>query len=293
MNSSQQSEYDAKYYANCCGEPYQRNDIWLSFFSRIADHIVSELQPHSALDAGCAMGFLVEALRKRGVDAWGVDGSEYAIHNVLTEFQPFCKIGLITDPFPQPRYDLIICMEVIEHLSSDEAPYAVENLCKHSNDILLSSNPFDFHEPTHINVQPPQYWAEIFNRFGFIHDIDFDASFIAPWAMRFVKVQSPLEDRIRDYERKIWHLSQQNALMRNLIVEHKAEFFQKEMDLRSELNGIRQSNSWRFMKRVQHLREQLIPIGSRREAAMRVILNSIISLDNFFKKFIPSSRRTG
>jgi hypothetical protein len=293
MNSGQQSRYDADYYASCCGEPYERNDVWLSFFSRIADHIVSELQPHSALDAGCAMGFLVEALRMRGVKAWGIDVSDYAIQNVLPEYQSFCKTGLITDPFPHQRYDLIICMEVIEHLKAEDAPYAVENLCKHSHDILLSSNPFDFHEPSHINVQPPQYWAEVFNRFGFIHDIDFDASFIAPWAMRFVKAQPPVEDRIRDYERKVWHLSQQNALMRNLIVEHKVEFFQKEMDLRSELEAMRNSNSWRFMKRVQHLRQLLIPIGSRREAAMQVVLNGINRLDGFLKKIFPPSRRPG
>src|SRR5690242_6887663 len=74
--------YDAYYYATSCGRPYQRDDVWLRLFDVIADRIVRELRPQSVLDAGCAMGFLVEGLRRRGVEAFGFDISEYAIKNV-------------------------------------------------------------------------------------------------------------------------------------------------------------------------------------------------------------------
>jgi GT2 family glycosyltransferase len=285
MINDQPEKYDATYYAHSCGEPYERNATWLGAFNLIADHIVTQLQPHTVLDAGCAMGFLVESLRQRGVDAWGIDISGYAIQQVIPEIQPFCKVGLITEPFPNPRYDLIVCIEVIEHLTAEEAVCAVENLCKHSDDILLSSTPFDFREPTHVNVQPPEYWASLFSRFGFIHDIDFDASFIAPWAMRFIKAQPALEDRLSTYERKIWHLSQEIALRRNLSVEHKVELAKKEMDLeywklapkrlQFELDEMRNSTSWQIMTRLHRLRERIIPIGSRREAGMRATFRGI------------------
>ena len=68
--------YDAFYYAHSCGQPYQRDDVWLNFFASVAERIVSDIRPTTVLDAGCAMGFLVEALRDRGVDAGGVDISE-------------------------------------------------------------------------------------------------------------------------------------------------------------------------------------------------------------------------
>ena len=285
MIKNQQDKYDAAYYAHSCGEPYERNETWLGVFNLIADHIVAELHPRSVLDAGCAMGFLVEALHQREVDAWGIDISEYAIQQVIPEIQPLCKVGLITDPFPHPHYDLIVCIEVIEHLTAEEAVVAVENLCKHSDDILLSSTPFDFREPTHVNVQPPEYWAALFRRFGFIHDIDFDASFIAPWAMRFIRAQLPLEDQLSSYERKIWHLSQEIALRRDLSVEHKNELAKKEMDLeywklspkrlQGELDAIRNSTSWQIITRFHRFRERIIPIGSRREAGMRSIFRGI------------------
>ena len=59
--------FDAGYYATDCGRPYQRrSEWWLEFFGAIADRIISDIAPTTVLDAGCAMGFLVEALRARG-----------------------------------------------------------------------------------------------------------------------------------------------------------------------------------------------------------------------------------
>lgn len=66
--------YDAYYYAHGCGTlPYERNAGWLQFFGSVADHIVRDIQPRTVLDAGCAIGLLVEVLRDRGVDAHGID----------------------------------------------------------------------------------------------------------------------------------------------------------------------------------------------------------------------------
>src|SRR6185295_9899009 len=72
--------YDSFYYAHYCGErAYRRDPSWLAFFGGIAEQIVARIAPATVLDAGCAMGMVVEALRDRGVEAYGVDISEYAI----------------------------------------------------------------------------------------------------------------------------------------------------------------------------------------------------------------------
>src|SRR5581483_5447782 len=97
--------YDAFYFDHYCGRPYDRDEGWLAFFASIAERIVSDIAPGSVLDAGCAMGFLVEALRDRGVEAAGVDISEYAIGKVREDVRCHCWIGSLTDPLPQ-RYDL-------------------------------------------------------------------------------------------------------------------------------------------------------------------------------------------
>ena len=83
MSERPTPQYDANYYQHHCGSPYHRNiPHWRMFFDRIAQASATELAPATALDAGCAMGTLVESLRARGVDAYGVDASEYAIAQI-------------------------------------------------------------------------------------------------------------------------------------------------------------------------------------------------------------------
>ena len=105
--------FDAYYYAHGCGKlPYERNPAWLESFERIATRIIQDISPHTVLDAGCALGFLVETLRKQGVEGYGVDLSEFAIANVHESIKPYCWQGSITEPFPQ-KYDLIVGEGVI------------------------------------------------------------------------------------------------------------------------------------------------------------------------------------
>lgn len=210
------SPFDAHYYATGCGTPMTRDALWLAQFARIAERIISDMQPKTVLDAGCAMGFLVEALRAKGVEAWGIDISEYAISQVHESVKAFCNIGSVTASLAR-RYDLVVCIEVLEHLPKAAAEAAVANFCAHTDDILFSSSPNDFAEPTHYNVQPPEYWAEQFARHGFFRDVDCDLTHITPWAARFRKLHAPAHMRARDYERRFWQLQQENVELRSAI----------------------------------------------------------------------------
>lgn len=198
--------FDAYYFKHCCGLPYQHDEHWTRFFGEIADHIMSGIQPKHVLDAGCAIGLLVEALRARGVDAHGVDLSSYAIANVTESMKPFCAHGSIADELTD-RYDLIVSIEVVEHMPAREGEKAIANMCRHSDDVLFSSSPVDYREPSHVNVQPPEHWAELFARQGLYRDVDFDASFITPWAVRFRRSSEPLPRIVRSYERRSWALT--------------------------------------------------------------------------------------
>jgi SAM-dependent methyltransferase len=212
--------YDAHYFATACGVPYERNAHWLGFFGSIADRIVADIQPGTVLDAGCAMGLLVEALRDRGVDCFGVDVSEYAIQKVREDIRPYCWVGSVSEPFPQ-EYDLIVCIEVVEHLAPQEADGAVRNLCQHTDDILFSSTPQDYSEATHLSVRPQEQWAESFAREGFFRDVDFDASFASSWAVRFLRRRDPFHRLVRGYERALWTLRQENVALRGSMLERQ------------------------------------------------------------------------
>lgn len=205
--SSDPTAFDAFYFKHCCGRPYERTDEWLSVFDRIAGRIAADMSPRRVLDAGCAFGFLVERLRDRGIDAHGIDLSPYAIGRVAEAIQPFCRVGSIADDLGGD-YDLVVSIEVAEHMPARDAEAALANICAHTSDVLFSSSPTDYREPTHVNVHPPEYWAELFARRGFFRDVDYDASYILPWAARFRRRQEPIHRLIREYERRYWELLQ-------------------------------------------------------------------------------------
>jgi len=219
--------YDAAYYASGCGpRPYARDAVWLGFFGAVADRIAADIAPRTVLDAGCAMGLLVECLRARGIDAVGVDVSAYAVGQAAEEVRPHLRVGSILEPLGGP-YDLVTCIEVLEHLDAADGEAAIANLCAAADDVLFSSSPSDFDEPTHRNVQPPEYWALAFARLGYYRDTAFDASFLTPWAVRFRRMAAPpsadLEPVLAGYERRLWALDQEAAIARDDAAARGAE----------------------------------------------------------------------
>ncbi len=265
--------FDRYYFQHGCGQPYERTPVWLAAFGDFADKITSRMAPRTALDAGCAMGFLVEALRDRGVEAYGVDVSEYALQNVRRDIQPHCWQGSVADPLPR-RYDLITCIEVLEHVPAAIAEQAIANFCRASDDVLFSSTPFDYREATHINVQPPEYWAHQFALHGFVRDMDFDASFLTPWAVRFRRSTDPWPRVVQNYERRLALLLKENSDLRNLANEMRTQLAAHEQAahaLQAEVTRVSASPSWQWLQRW---RPRLFPLGSRRERWLTKMLGA-------------------
>ena len=148
------ASFGAEHYAASCGQPYCRNEHWLAFFGAIADRIVSDIHPRRTLDAGCALGLLVETLRARGVDAEGVDVSTYAISRAHEDVAPYLRRA--RSPTNSGPPTISSCrIEVLEHMPAQDAEAAIANFCRHPVDVLFSSSPLDYGETTHVNVRPP------------------------------------------------------------------------------------------------------------------------------------------
>jgi 2-polyprenyl-3-methyl-5-hydroxy-6-metoxy-1,4-benzoquinol methylase/glycosyltransferase involved in cell wall biosynthesis len=193
--------YDKEYYEDHYDPPYKRSEgRWLNFFNHIADELVRSLKPRTILDVGCAIGFLVEAFWRRGVQAYGIDLSEYAIGQVPEDLKGFCAVKSVLESLPEGfphTYDLITCIEVLEHLSHDEGQVAVKNMASKTRCILFSSTPHDdLSEPTHVNVQPVIYWLQSFAEVGFYPDLRFDASFVSPQAFLLRQARPKLTEDI-------------------------------------------------------------------------------------------------
>jgi 2-polyprenyl-3-methyl-5-hydroxy-6-metoxy-1,4-benzoquinol methylase len=174
--------YGQEYYASHCGTiPYARNDHWLRFFGGVADAIVRSFAPARVFDAGCAIGLLVECLWDRGVEAHGRDISDWAISQVRADVRPWCKVGSIAEPVGGD-YDLITCIEVLEHIEEEDARRAIRAMAAAAPRILFSSTPTDLDEPTHVNVRPSAYWLALWAEAGFAPSVTHDAGYLAPHA---------------------------------------------------------------------------------------------------------------
>ena len=184
------SEYNEDYYKTGLGpHPYARSEPWLGFFGNIASRIKQDFNPAAVLDAGCAIGLLVEAFHNHGIKAVGYDFSPYAIAQAPEHMKPYMFCRSIAEPF-EHEADFITCIEVLEHMQEDDSLAAVRNMTQVSDIILFSSTSDDFSEPTHINVRPQEYWLKAFENEGFVWRSDYNASYVCPWAKIFVRKMS-------------------------------------------------------------------------------------------------------
>jgi hypothetical protein len=214
------SDYSAAYYFDGhLGPPYTYDEPhWRSFFGGVADAVIATFQPSTTYDAGCAIGLFVRALRERGIDASGGDISEFAVSGAPEGLREHLEVRDLTQPFER-RYDLISCIEVLEHMSSSDAHAAIANLCAATDTVLLSSTPDDFTEPTHINVRPPAAWAQDFAAHGFFRRTDIDASFLSPWAVVFSRQNQTVVETVSRYETLLAPLSREVIAKRQALLE--------------------------------------------------------------------------
>ncbi|OIO40654.1 hypothetical protein AUJ10_02300 [Candidatus Pacearchaeota archaeon CG1_02_31_27] len=87
------------------------------------------------LDAGCGEGILVEELKKEGFDIIGLD------YNYSSKY---VKKGSIFDmPFKDETFDVILCLDVIEHLNFEEQEKTLKeiNRVAKKNALIILSIP--------------------------------------------------------------------------------------------------------------------------------------------------------
>jgi SAM-dependent methyltransferase len=126
------------------GNPLQRH-LLDRFHAAAHDLLAQTAPPRRVLDAGCGEGFAMRAVLGASPAAVvGLDGSPGAVH-VAGQLNPgrgFAAGDLYALPFPAASFDLVVCMEVLEHL--DEPERGLRELVRVSGGWLLLSVP---HEP--------------------------------------------------------------------------------------------------------------------------------------------------
>ncbi len=114
------------------------------FFAQLTD-VVRPLAPHSTLDAGCGEGeTLVRLGGLLGERVAAVDLSAYSVARAAERLPGVdARRASVTDlPFADAEFDLVLCLEVLEHL--DDPAAAVGELARVSARDVVVSVP---HEP--------------------------------------------------------------------------------------------------------------------------------------------------
>ena len=136
--------------------------------NRIVDILDKYIQPASVLDVGCGIGTWLAVMRSRGVeDLCGIDGPWLRPQDAVCD-PSILQVADLESGFDLGRqFDLVICLEVAEHLSPQAAEGFIKSLTHHSSAILFSAAiPFQGGHH-HVNEQFLSYWVTLFEKHGF------------------------------------------------------------------------------------------------------------------------------
>lgn len=241
MSEGTRSEdYSSTYYNDAHLGGYDNyawdNDEWRTFFLGIADRLVGIANPRTALDVGCARGLLVQALVERGVDAQGVDVSEHAIESAHPDVRDRLRVGSATEPVAG-RFDLVTCIEVLEHMSPLDAQRAIDNITAATDVVLFSSSPDDHDEPTHVNTRPTAQWAASFAERGFFRRTDVDLTFLSPWAVLFERADLTVHALTQRYEHQFSVVNAELLAKRAALLEAHRRIGTLNDQLESQVSG--------------------------------------------------------
>jgi hypothetical protein len=143
--------------------------------------------PKSLLDVGCGRGTWLRAALEAGVDdIFGVDGVAIPESALLFPSKYFGRQDLSEQIDLGRTFEIVLCLEVAEHLPEDHAPQLISTLVSHSDLIVFSAAAPGQRGQHHVNCQWPEYWQHHFNARGFVCEDRFrweiwNLSQIEPW----------------------------------------------------------------------------------------------------------------
>jgi 2-polyprenyl-3-methyl-5-hydroxy-6-metoxy-1,4-benzoquinol methylase len=175
--------YDRDYFETGIKSNWDRGYSWEVFGGLFRDTAayLAELLPEAAryLDAGCAKGLLVRALRERGKEAWGVDGSPWAIENADPAARPFVTRADVATHEPERAYDVVTAFNLLAHLTEAQALAFLRRVRPRVGTAFVATIPTfqpgrdeapGNRDASHVTRQPREWWMELFRRAGWRQD---------------------------------------------------------------------------------------------------------------------------
>lgn len=161
MSTAAESPYTPGFYAYH-GEVSRRSA------QRVLPLATHFTRPKSVLDVGCGIGTWLAEVGGSGVqDCLGVDGDYVDRAQLQIPPEHFQAVDLAQRFRVGRRFDMVMSLEVAEHLPESSADDFVASLTSHA-DVVLFSAAIPLQAGTgHVNMQWPAYWYEKFSQRGF------------------------------------------------------------------------------------------------------------------------------
>jgi SAM-dependent methyltransferase len=131
--------------------------------------ILELIQPQSVIDVGCGVGTWLSVFKEFGIKhCLGIDG-DYIDKNMLQiPSEEFLSYDLKKPISIDKNFELVVSLEVAEHLPSECAETFIKSLTR-LGEVILFSAAIPFQGGTgHLNEQWPEYWVQYFQKQGYL-----------------------------------------------------------------------------------------------------------------------------
>jgi SAM-dependent methyltransferase len=156
--------------------------------ARVVAPLVLDLVPvRTIVDIGCGRGAWLLAFTECGAErVLGIDGDYVDRSRLLISPSDFVARDLIEPLGIEERFDLVVSLEVAEHLPSACARAFVRQLTELGPIVLFSAAVPSQGGTNHVNEQWPEYWAALFAEVGYrpidcIRPAIWDDRRVEPW----------------------------------------------------------------------------------------------------------------
>ena len=136
--------------------------------TEIVPYIFDLFKPRSVVDVGCGLGTFLHVFKQQGVDRIiGIDGSWVNPADLYIDKSEFIQIDLESKFNLGQQFDLVLCLEVVEHLSPESARTAINNLVSLGKVIIFSAAIPHQGGQNHLNEQEFKFWQNLFLDHGY------------------------------------------------------------------------------------------------------------------------------
>jgi SAM-dependent methyltransferase len=124
--------------------------------------VLDVVKPASMIDVGCGTGNWLSIASELGVsEILGVDG-DWVKEQLAIPPEKFKVHDLATPLKLKRRFDIVLSLEVAEHLPASAAHICVQSLCEAGDVVVFSAAIPGQGGRRHVNEQWPAYWADLF-----------------------------------------------------------------------------------------------------------------------------------